>query len=258
VVDSYGSTEGGATVQRTPDTPRGALGRAPDGTVVVDPVTGDECAIARFDADGRLVNAEEATGELVSKAGAAGFEGYWDNEDAERARLRNGWYWTGDLAYRDADGFFYFAGRSDDWLRVDGENFAAAPVARILERHPDVVLAAVYAVPDTVAGDQVMAALQLRPGAAFDAATFSAFLSAQRDLGTKWVPRFVRVAATLPTTATSKVLTRVLRAERWRCADAVWWSPGRGSDAGYRPLGEADATGLDEALVRRTGAGPAG
>ncbi len=69
VTDSYGSTEGGATVQRTPDTPPGALGRAPEGTVVLDPVNGVECPPARFDERGRLLNAEEAIGELVSKAG---------------------------------------------------------------------------------------------------------------------------------------------------------------------------------------------
>ena len=164
VTDSYGSTEGGATVQRTPDTPPGALGRAPEGTVVLDPATGAECPPARFDDQGRLLNAEEAIGELVSKAGGAGFEGYWRNSDAETARLREGWYWTGDLAYRDDAGFFYFAGRDHDWLRVDGENFASAPIERILQRHPDVVLASVYAVPDPVVGDQVMAAVQLRPG----------------------------------------------------------------------------------------------
>jgi fatty-acyl-CoA synthase len=252
VVDSYGSTEGGATVQRTPDTPHGALGRAPEDTVVMDPATGEECAIALFDTEGRLTNAEDATGELVSKSGGAGFEGYWDNNDAERARLRNGWYWTGDLAYRDDNGFFYFAGRSDDWLRVDGENFAAAPVSRILQRHPDVVLAVVYAVPDPVTGDQVMAALQLRPGADFDPAAFATFLSAQPDMGTKWAPRFLRVADALPTTATSKVLTRTLRAQRWRCSDPVWWSPD-GPGVGYTMLEQADMTVLDEAVAGRSG-----
>ena len=99
-------------------------------------------------------------------------------------------------------------------------------MARILERHPDVVLAAVYAVPDPVVGDQVMAALQLRPGAAFDPVEFAPFLAAQPDMGTKWVPRFVRVCDALPITATSKVLVRTLRAERWNCADPVWWRPG--------------------------------
>jgi fatty-acyl-CoA synthase len=244
VVDNYGSTEGGASVQRTPDTPRGALGRAPEGTMVVDPATGRECPVARFDDDGVLVNSEEAIGELVSAGGASGFEGYWRNDEAELAHLRNGWYWTGDLAYRDAKGFFYFAGRADDWLRVDGENFAAAPVARVLERHPDVVLAAVYAVPDPVVGDQVMAALQLRPGTDFDAEEFARFLADQSDMGTKWAPRFVRVCPELPITATSKVLVRSLRAERWNCADPVWWRPDRAGGAGYQLLQESDIEDL--------------
>jgi fatty-acyl-CoA synthase len=251
VVDSYGSTEGGATVQRTPDTPRGALGRAPEGTMVVDPETGRERPVARFDADGVLVNSEDAVGELVSTGGASGFEGYWRNDEAEVARLRNGWYWTGDLAYRDEAGFFYFAGRSDDWLRVDGENFAAAPVARILERHPDVVLSAVYAVPDPIVGDQVMAALQLRPGAVFEPVEFARFLDAQSDLGTKWAPRFVRVCRELPITATSKVLVRTLRAQRWNSTDSVWWRPGRPDEGGYRPIEAADVRGLEESVVRR-------
>ena len=231
VTDAYGSTEGGATVQRTPDTPQGALGRAPEGTVVLDPATGDECPPARFDDRGRLLNAEEAIGELVSKAGGAGFEGYWRNSEAETARLREGWYWTGDLAYRDDAGFFYFAGRDHDWLRVDGENFASAPVERILQRHPDIVLASVYAVPDPVVGDQVMAAVQLRPGLdALDAEEFAAFLAAQGDLGTKWSPRFVRMSAALPATATNKVLKRSLRAERWNCAEPVLWRSERVGD----------------------------
>jgi len=248
VVDSYGSTEGGASVQRTPDTPRGALGRAPEGTTVVDPDTGRECPRARFDEHGCIVNAEDAIGELVSAGGAAGFEGYWRNDDAERARLRNGWYWTGDLAYRDEHGFFYFAGRADDWLRVDGENFAAGPAARVLERHPDVVLAAVYAVPDPVSGDQVMVALQLRPGAVFDAEEFVEFLAAQSDMGTKWVPRFVRVCDEIPVTATAKVLVRTLRSERWNCDDPVWWRPGRSPDARYQPLLPADVADLEESV----------
>jgi len=250
VTDSYGSTEGGATVQRTPDTPPGALGRAPEGTVVLDPATGEECPPARFDERGRLLNAEEAIGELVSKAGGAGFEGYWRNDDAERARLREGWYWTGDLAYRDEAGFFYFAGRDHDWLRVDGENFASAPIERIMQRHPDVILAAVYAVPDPVVGDQVMAAVQLRPGLeALDADGLAAFLAAQEDLGTKWAPRFVRMASALPVTATNKVLKRGLRAERWTCADPVLWRPANGE--AYRLLDADEARMLEEVVGDR-------
>ncbi len=229
VTDSYGSTEGGATVVRTPDTPPGALGVSGEGTLVLDSETGEECPPAHFDDRGRLTNAEEAIGELVSKTGGAGFEGYWHNDDAERARLREGWYWTGDLAYRDDAGYFYFAGRDHDWIRVDGENFASAPIERILQRHPDVVLAAVYAVPDPVVGDQVMAAVQLRPGVdSLHPVEFATFLAAQSDMGTKWSPRFIRQSGELPITATNKVLKGALRSERWNCDEPLLWQATKG------------------------------
>ena len=250
VIDGYGSTEGGAHISRTPDMPKGALGVAPtDGIVILDPETGDECPRARFDDEGRLVNPDEAIGEIVNKQGAPSFEGYYKNEEANAARVRNGLYWTGDLGYRDDAGYFYFAGRDFEWLRVDGENFAAAPVERILSRHPDVVLAAVYAVPDPEVGDRVMAALQLRPGAAFDPHGFAAFLAEQPDLGTKWAPWFVRITDALPVTETSKVLKRVLRRERWECGDPVWWQPEKGGP--YRRLESKDADALREQFVER-------
>ncbi len=249
VQDAYGSTEGGAAVQRTPDTPRGALGRAAPGTLIINPETGEECPRAVFNADGRLLNAEEAIGEMVSQTGGAGFEGYWRNQEAEASRVRNGWYWTGDLGYRDQNDFFYFGGRDYDWLRVDGENFAAGPVEELLQRHPDVVLASVYAVPDAVVGDQVMATLLLHEGRDFDPEGFAQFLSGERDMGTKWAPRFIRISDELPVTATTKVLKRVLRAERWRCPDPVWWRTEKG--ATFRLLEPEDADTLDRAVADR-------
>lgn len=161
VVDNYGSTETGVSIGREEKMPKGALGRVPESVKVIDPATERECPPAKFDARGRIVNAEEAIGEMVNTAGVALFEGYYKNDEADRQRTRNGWFWTGDLAYKDTEGFVYFAGRDFEWLRVDGENFAAAPIERILSRFPGVVLAAVYAVPDEDVGDQVMAALQM-------------------------------------------------------------------------------------------------
>ncbi len=225
VTDAFGSTEGVIHVTRTPDMPPGALGRATEDILVLDPETGAECPHAEFDGEGRLRNPERAIGELVHRMGGAGFEGYWKNQEASAAHLRDGVYWSGDLAYRDEEGFFYFAGRTSDWLRVDGENFAAAPVERILTRLPGVALAAVYPVPDPIVGDRVMAALQLLPGASFDAAEFARFLEQQSDLGTKWAPRFVRICSALPVTETNKVLKRELRSQRWECDDPVWWRP---------------------------------
>ena len=242
VGDGYGSTEGGANISRTPDMPKGALGVGPEGTAILDPETRAECPPARFDADGHLLNPDEAIGEIVSKHGGAIFEGYYKNADADAQRVHDGWYWTGDLGYRDEDGWFYFAGRDSEWLRVDGENFAAAPIERILARHSDVVLAAVYAVPDEVVGDQVMAALELKTSASFDPEGFDSFLDAQSDLGTKWSPRYVRIVDALPLTETQKVLKRQLRRERWETDDPIFWRPEKG-DA-LRPMTDDDRADL--------------
>jgi fatty-acyl-CoA synthase len=143
----------------------------------------------------------------------------------------------------------YFAGRDFEWLRVDGENFAAAPVERILGRFPGVVLAAVYAVPDPDVGDRVMAALELRAGVVFDPHGFAEFLAAQPDLGTKWAPRFVRVADTLPVTPTAKVLKRQLRRERWETSDPVWWQPATGDP--YRRMTADDVAALAREFSER-------
>ena len=131
---------------------------------VIDPDTGVECPRARFGDDRRLLNPEEAIGEIVGRSELSAFEGYYANPEATAERGRDGWYWTGDLGYQDDDGTFYFAGRTADWLRVDGENFAAGPIERILGRFPGVASAVVYGVPDPRTGDQVMAALELDAG----------------------------------------------------------------------------------------------
>ena len=246
VTDSYGSTEGGLMVRRSPEQPKGALGRLPDGVLVVDPESGEPCAPAQFDAAGRLLNPEESIGEIVN-TGPSSFEGYYKNDEAVQARTRNGWYWSGDLGYADESGWLWFAGRAYDWLRVDGENFAAAPVERILSRFPGVVLGTIYAVPAVDVGDDVMAAIQLEPGRAFEPSAFDEFLEQQPDLGVKWSPRYVRIAGALPMTATSKVLKRRLRAERWECADPVWWRPERG--ASLRRLTAEDISATRQAFV---------
>ena len=157
-------------ISRVPGTPPGSLGVPLEGVAVLDPETGQECPRRVFDETGRVVNLDEATGELVNTAGTGQFAGYYNDEAATAERMRGGMYWSGDLAYRDEAGFVYYAGRTADWLRVDGENLAASPIERILVRHPSIAEAAVYAVPDPSSGDQLVAALVLvgdaRPGRA--------------------------------------------------------------------------------------------
>ena len=245
LVEGYGSSEGGTAINVTPDTPPGSLGvpLPSDDVAVIDPATGRECDRARFDAGGRLCNPGDAIGEIVNRTGARNFEGYYKNPEGDAERVRDRWYWSGDLGYRDEEGYFYFAGRAGDWLRVDSENFAAAPIERIVERHPDVAAAAVYAVPDPRSGDQVMATVELRPGARFDPDAFAGFLGSQADLGTKWPPRFVRLSPGLPLTATGKITKASLRAEGWQCPDPVFWYSGRGA-LRYRPLTDEDRQAL--------------
>ncbi|AGP65675.1 acyl-CoA synthetase [Mycobacterium intracellulare subsp. yongonense 05-1390] len=235
LLEGYGSSEGGGAVAHAPDAPPGALGRpAHPGVAVVDPETLTDCPPALLDEHGRVLNPDEAVGEIVDKAGTRTFEGYYKNDDADAERIRNGWYWTGDLGYRDEAGFLYFAGRRGDWIRVDGENTSALTIERVLRRHPDVVAAGVYAVPDPRSGDQVMAALEVADPESFDAAGFAAYLSAQQDLGSKGAPRFLRLSSSLPVTGSNKVLKRVLQRQRWHTDEPVYRWAGRGAPAYHR------------------------
>ncbi|MGQ0803948.1 MAG: AMP-binding protein [Actinomycetota bacterium] len=246
LIENYGSSEGAIALVRLSGCPEHALGKPrPDenaDVAVIDPDSGQECPRATFDpATGRLLNGDEAIGELVRRDPGARFEGYYNNPEADAERLHDGWFWSGDLGYRDEDGWFYFAGRSSDRLRVDSENFAAAPIERILSRLPGAVMVAVYPVPDARTGDQVMAALELGPGVEFDPGGFAAFLADQPDLGTKWAPRYVRVVERMPLTANNKVNKQPVRAERWETTDPVWT---RAEDGGYRRLEPADAEAI--------------
>lgn len=235
LLEGYGSSEGGGAVAHAPDAPPGALGRpAHPGVAVVDPETLTDCPPALLDEHGRVRNPDEAVGEIVDKAGTRTFEGYYKNDDADAERIRNGWYWTGDLGYRDEAGFLYFAGRRGDWIRVDGENTSALTIERVLRRHPDVVAAGVYAVPDPRSGDQVMAAVEVADPESFDAAGFAAYLSAQQDLGSKGAPRFLRLSSSLPVTGSNKVLKRVLQRQRWHTDEPVYRWAGRGAPAYHR------------------------
>ncbi len=247
VVEGYSSSEGGVVITPYSGMPRNALGKPAEDVdvVVLNSESGDECERARFDDNGVLLNPGDAIGEIVGRDGLQSFEGYYNNAEATAERGRNGWYWTGDLGYRSADGTFFFAGRTSDWLRVDGENFAAGPVETVLSRFDGVTGVVVYPVPDPGTGDLVMAALEMT--APFDPQAFAAFLANQPDLGTKWAPRFVRIVDPIPLTATGKVDRKPLRAERWSTTDDLWWRPSPTN--AYRRFTAEDATALRDAFA---------
>jgi fatty-acyl-CoA synthase len=223
VWDGFGSTETAVIITRPDDCPPGSIGKGFPGVAIYDPETVVECEVARFDETGALINADAATGELVNTSGSGLFRGYYNDPGATEARLRDGMYWSGDLAYRDADGWIYLAGRTADWMRVDGENLTTAPIERILLRLNVISRVAVYPVPDEHVGDQVMAALVLRDGADLSPLDFEQFLDAQPDLSPKAWPRYVWVADDLPSTATNKILKRELVALGVEANGRVLW-----------------------------------
>jgi fatty-acyl-CoA synthase len=244
--EGYGSSEGGGAVVLDPGQPPGSLGRpAHQGVAIVNPKTLQECATAVFDEYGHLLNPDDAVGEIVDRLGSKKFEGYYKNDAADADRIRNGWYWTGDLGYLDADGFIYFAGRHGDWIRVDSENTSALAIERVLRRHPDVIAAGVYAVPDPRSGDQVMAAIEVTDPAAFDAEQFARYLHEQDDLGAKGTPRFLRVSGALPVTGSNKVLKRELQAQNWHTDESVYRWVGRGL-ADYQLMTDDAKRALDD------------
>jgi fatty-acyl-CoA synthase len=208
VVDSFGSSEFAVVVMREDGCPPGSIGKGYPGVSVYHADTVTECAPAVFDEHGALANLDEAVGELVNTFGVGGFTGYYNDPAATDERMRHGMYWSGDLAYRDADGWIYLAGRTADWMRVDGENLAAGPIERILQRLPEINHLAIYAVPDEHVGDQVMAAIVLNEGAALSPKTW---------------PRYVRINVALPQTATNKVLKRTLVREGVSAGGGVLW-----------------------------------
>ena len=241
----YGSTEAAISTFRKKGDPRGSVGEITDPAVQILNERGEECPPALLGSDGKIQNYAEAVGEICRVAEDTGlFQGYFDNPDANNAKYRGGVYHSGDLGHVlvvDGTRHLFFDGRTDDWIRKDGENFSALQVARLLQEHPDVVLAAAYGVPCAVSDELVMAALKLRAGASFDPRAFFAFCERQVTEGgmdRKWFPDFVRLVDDFEYTQTEKILVRNLKRvhfHRGRLGDApVFWRT-RG-DSAYRPL----------------------
>src|SRR5262249_51923658 len=137
---------------------------------------GQECPPADIGPDGKIRNYEQCVGEICRCAPDTGlFQGYFDNPKANTDKYRDGVYHSGDLGHifeQDGKRFLYFDGRTDDWIRKDGENFSAGQVGRLLSEHPDVALAVAYGVPCAISDELVMAAVKLRDGATFDPQEF--------------------------------------------------------------------------------------
>jgi acyl-CoA synthetase (AMP-forming)/AMP-acid ligase II len=147
-------------------------------------------------------------GEITTRSMSV-MDGYLGMPDETDRSLRDGWFRAGDLAYRDADGYLYLAGRKNDMIIRGGENIYPIEIESTLAEHPAVALVSVVGVPDEHWGETVRAWLVLRPETAVTPAELGAFCRAR--LASYKVPSEFRVAESLPMNASGKILKRELR-----------------------------------------------
>jgi acetyl-CoA synthetase len=141
------------------------------------------------------------------------FRGYLGQEAKYRACFVDGWYLTGDLARRDADGYYWFVGRKDDVIKSAGHLISPFEVESALLAHPAVAQAGVIGLPDAVAHELVKAFVELKPGFdATEALRRDLLAHARRRLGAAVAPRDVAFVASLPRTRSGKIMRRVLKA----------------------------------------------
>lgn len=136
-------------------------------------------------------------------------KGYLNKPEATAEAMRNGWFHTGDLAYRDEDGYFYIVDRKKDMILKSGYNVYPREVEEVLYRHPAVAEAAVIGVPDPIKGEEVKAYVVLKDGFA---ATEEELIGHCRELVAPYkCPKYVELLPALPKSATGKILRRELR-----------------------------------------------
>ncbi|TDQ84444.1 acetyl-CoA synthetase [Dongia mobilis] len=180
------------------------------------PLPGIEAAIVTRSGDGHVaeLNAPDTIGELALRAGwPSMFRGYLEEDERYRKCFDDGWYLTGDLATRDADGYFWFVGRSDDVIKSAGHLIGPFEVESALMEHDAVAEAAVIGLPDAIAGEIVKAYVVLKAGRLEDDALRKDILAhARRRLGPAVAPREVMFRRDLPRTRSGKIMRRLLKA----------------------------------------------
>jgi acetyl-CoA synthetase/medium-chain acyl-CoA synthetase len=201
--DGYGQTETILLVANFPGVPvrPGSMGL---------PMPGHRVEV--IDADGRPAAAGEVGDVAVFGQPPSLFRGYWKDAEATARTRRGDWYVTGDRAYRDADGWFWFVGRDDDVIISAGYRIGPFEVESALLEHPDVVEAGAVAAPDPDRGAVVKAFVVLRPGVAPDAALAKRLQDHVKNVTAPYkYPRLIEFVSELPKTVSGKVRRVELR-----------------------------------------------
>lgn len=257
VMEVYGATEGGVTTMRLPGDPSGSVGAmAAEYKIIRE--DGKEAAPANFDENGLLLNYREAVGEIINTGGIGGFEGYYKNPEASAKKAEGNQFHTDDLAYYrvlEKEGIptrlMYFVGRTDDWIRKDGENFLADPIEEIVNRYGSVFLTSAYGVPCWQSDEHVMISVMLKEGRWFDPQDFYQFLLKQKDMSPKWYPDYLRILKELPQTETVKILRREVKRQFFNkeaVEDTIYWR--ERDEQGYKLFSKADYEDLKDKFIK--------
>jgi acetyl-CoA synthetase len=179
------------------------------------PLPGIEAAIVRRGESGiEVVTTPDTEGELALKTGwPSMFRGYL-HDDARYAKcFADGWYLSGDLAKRDADGYFWFVGRADDIIKTSGHMVGPFEVESALMEHPAVAEAGVIGKPDPLIGELVKAFISLKVGhEPSDALKLEILGFARKRLGSAVAPKEIAFTDNLPKTRSGKIMRRLLKA----------------------------------------------
>ncbi len=178
------------------------LGTKP-GTVGT-PIRG--CEFDLRDLDDKPV-ADGEIGEIVIR-GENVMKGYWNRPEATAEAIRDGWFHSGDLATRDADGYYTIVDRKKDMIIRNGFNVYPREVEEVLYTHPDVAEAAVFGVPDALHGEEIAALVTLRQGATASPEEIQAYVKEQ--IASYKYPRYIRIGE-LPKGPTGKILKREIK-----------------------------------------------
>jgi acetyl-CoA synthetase len=180
------------------------------------PLPGVTAAVVRRAEDGRVAEVTDpgVEGELALRPGwPSMFRGYLGDEARYRACFADGWYLTGDLARRDADGYFWFVGRADDVIKSAGHLIGPFEVESVLMEHAAVAEAGVIGKPDAVVGEVVKAFVSLKQGIEPSEDLRMALLGhARKRLGAAVAPKEIAFLPTLPRTRSGKIMRRLLKA----------------------------------------------
>lgn len=180
------------------------------------PLPGIEAAIVQTRADGSVVEITQpdVQGELALRPGwPSMFRGYWNEPERYQKCFVGGFYLTGDLARRDADGYYWFVGRKDDVIKTSGHLIGPFEVESVLMEHPAVAEAGVIGKPDPTALEIIKAFVVLKPGQTGDAALVRDLLGfGRKRLGAAVAPKEIAIVESLPKTRSGKILRRLLKA----------------------------------------------